>query len=73
MKVHWQVEDGYAGKSRPQVTNVDDEDWLDTPPEDRQEMLEGYVREDFDNSISFAISYKSEVPEDDGRWDDTDD
>jgi len=69
MKVHWEVEDGYVGKSRPQETHIDDEEWQDTPPEDREEFIEECVREDFDNRIGFAVYRTSEVPEDDGRYD----
>ena len=70
MKGHWEVEDGYCGKSAPQVTLVDDEDWLDTPPEDRQALLEEIVQEDFERRITFYIKHTSDEPEDDGRWDD---
>jgi hypothetical protein len=69
MIVRWEVEDGYAGKSRPQRTEVDDEDYLDTPPDEREDFLYECIREDFDNKIGFYIQGTDDVPEDDGeRW-----
>jgi len=59
MKVIWEVEDGYVGKSRPQETEIPDEyfakDGWEANEEQRQEIIDGMVREDFDRIISWAI------------------
>ena len=59
MKVIWEVEDGYIGKSRPQETEIPDEyfatdDWK-ANEEERQEIIDGIVQEDFDQKITWAI------------------
>lgn len=61
MKVIWEVEDGYVGKSRPQETEIPDEDF--EPYEEdgeiddkiKQQIIENYVQDDFDANISWAI------------------
>ena len=56
MKVHWQVEDGYAGKARVQVTEVPDAD-LDEC-ETKQEidaLIEACVQNDFETNITWSI------------------
>jgi len=54
MRIRWEVTDGYVGKSRPQYVDVPDED-LDGLSEDEQnDVIEGYVLTEFENSISFS-------------------
>lgn len=54
MKVIWEVEDGYVGKSRPQTTRIPDEefeDWDSEPCEiesERQEIIDRHIQEDYD-------------------------
>lgn len=56
MKIRWEVEDGYVGKSRPQQTVIpDDEIAQCNTPEERERLIEDYVREDFQNKISYTI------------------
>jgi phage-related protein len=61
IKIHWQVEDGYVGKSRPQTTTVrpfDDfsqDEWDEMNSKERDEYLQECVQNDFDQTISFAI------------------
>ena len=61
MKVTWVVEDGYVGKSRPQTTVIPDEDFQDFDgvicenKEERQEIIERAVQDDFDANITWAI------------------
>jgi len=61
IKIHWQVEDGYVGKSRPQTTTVrpfDDlgqEEWEEMNDKERDEYIQECVQNDFDQTISFAI------------------
>lgn len=52
--VHWQVEDGDVGKSRPQKTAVkpyDDlgqEEWGEMSESERDEYIEQCIQDDFD-------------------------
>ena len=61
MKVIWEVEDGYVGKSRPQETIIPDEDFLDWDgepcenEEERQQIINQAVQNDFDQNITWAI------------------
>jgi hypothetical protein len=62
IKVTWEVEDGYAGKSRPQTTIIDIEqehmsegEWNELSEDEKRELIEDCVREDFENKISFGI------------------
>lgn len=56
MKVIWEVEDGYVGKSRPQTTIIPDGelDYAESEDEKKQ-IIEDYVQDDFDINISWAI------------------
>lgn len=54
--VRWQVEDGYAGKSRPQYTRIYPEDFVNY--ETVAEIVSGIeeaIQEDFVNKIWWAI------------------
>lgn len=60
--VKWEVEDGYAGKSRPQKTIIDiekelmsEEEWNDLTLEQKIENIESIVQEDFEQRITFGI------------------
>jgi len=59
--VHWQVEDGYVGKSRPQKTiikpyeDLGQEEWEEMSEEEREEYIEQCVQDDFNQKVSFAI------------------
>ena len=56
MIVYWEVEDGYVGKSRPQSTEISDED-LDAceTEEERERLIEDCIQEDFEQNITWAI------------------
>lgn len=54
MKIKWEVEDGYVGKSRPQFVDVPDEDLEGLSPEEQDDIIEDYVQQDFDNKISWS-------------------
>jgi len=57
VKIIWEIEDGYAGSSRPQRTIIPKEEWLECETdEERRELAEDYVDEDFNNSISWYIT-----------------
>lgn len=56
MKVIWEVEDGYIGRSRPHEVEIDDDELSECETdEERQDLIEVYVQDDFDNKISWAI------------------
>ena len=55
MIVRWEVEDGYAGKSRPQYTTIPDEDLEGLNETERDQVIGEYVQDDFDSSISWSI------------------
>lgn len=61
IKVRWQVDDGYAGASRPQHTTFDtedycdDEEWESKSEEEKRQLIEEVVEEDFRNKASFHI------------------
>jgi hypothetical protein len=63
IKITWEVEDGYLGRSRPQTTTVDiekeimsEEDWNELTEDDKKEILDQAVEEDYKQKISFSIT-----------------
>jgi hypothetical protein len=62
IKVRWEVEDGYVGKSRPRTTTIDIEqlmdieEWEAMPEDKKREFIEEIVQKDFEQKISFGIS-----------------
>jgi len=52
MKITWEVDDGYAGKSRPQHTEVPDDELEDLTEEEQFALIEEYIRGDFEERIS---------------------
>jgi len=55
MLVRWQFNDGYAGKARPQYTTINDDDLAECETEEeRQELIQEAVEEDFNNK-GFSI------------------
>lgn len=66
MRVRWEVEDGYSGKSRPQFTEIEDEDWLACVDDSERDMLiEEAVQEDFDCNMTWCVVGLERVPEED--------
>ena len=58
IKVRWEVADGYAGKSRPQYTTINTEDfddWEEMSEGEKKGHIEEMVQEDFEQKISFCI------------------
>ncbi len=61
IKIRWEVEDGYVGKSRPQKTvfntndYMNDEDWEDLDQSEKEQMIEDAVQKDFCQKITFCI------------------
>lgn len=55
MRVTWEVEDGYAGKNRPQFTDIPNEDLEDLDEDERKQLIDDYVRQDFESNIYWYI------------------
>lgn len=56
MKVRWEVEDGYVGGARPQYTEVPDEELNEcVTGDEREELIQDYVSEDFARNITWVI------------------
>ena len=59
MRVTWQIDDGYAGPSRPQHVEVDDEELAECETdEERERLIEDTVQEDFNQKVSWYIVSK---------------
>ena len=56
MKVRWEVEDGYISGSRPHTTEVDDDELSECDTEEeRQEVINDTIQNDFEQKISWSI------------------
>lgn len=62
IRVRWEVEDGYAGQSRPQETVIDvendlmsEEEWNELSEDQKKENIDSLVQEDFEQRIHFGI------------------
>lgn len=59
MRVTWEIEDGYVGRSRPHYTEVPDDELDECETDEEMEhIIEEYVQTDFDNSISWTITHR---------------
>lgn len=54
MRIIWEVEDGYCGRSRPHHTEIPDKELEGLTEDEQDEAIEEYVREDFFASISYS-------------------
>ncbi len=55
MKITWEVEDGYIGKSRPQHTEIDDDEISECDTEkEKEEFIAECIEEDFKQTISWS-------------------
>lgn len=62
LTIKWEVEDGYVGKSRPQKTifdtndyTNDEEEWNSLSEKEKMDYISEAVQEDFDQKIFFSI------------------
>lgn len=57
MEIRWEVADGYVGKSRPQTTEIPDEE-LEAceTEEERQQLIYDYVQDDFEQKITWNLT-----------------
>ena len=63
MKVSWEVDDGYIG-SRPQTTTVPDAEIRDCETkEEARKLIEEYISEDFQQTISWGLKNIKELDE----------
>ncbi|KKL96920.1 hypothetical protein LCGC14_1839710 [marine sediment metagenome] len=55
MKINWEVTDGYVGKERPQVTEINDEELVEEFDNANEALLyvEDCIHDDFESHISW--------------------
>jgi hypothetical protein len=53
MRIRWDIEDGYAGKSRPHFVDVPDEDLEDLDEAEQNEVIEEHVKQAFEDTIYY--------------------
>jgi hypothetical protein len=53
MRIQWEVDDGYVGKSRPHFLTIPDDELDGLSETDQNEIIEGYVQSDFENKVAF--------------------
>lgn len=57
MKIKWEAEDGYVGGSRPHYLEVDDDELSECETEEeKNQLIDDYVREDFEQTVTFSWS-----------------
>ncbi len=56
MEITWQVSDGYVGGSRPHTTEIPDDELEECETEEeRQDLINDYIQNDFEQEISWSI------------------
>jgi len=61
MRVTWEVEDGYVGKSRPQYTEIDDDELAECETKDeREEFIHAAIQHDFEQNIDWSETSREE-------------
>lgn len=59
MIVIWEVEDGYVGKSAPHEVEIPDDEIEECEgTEEIEELIEDYVKEDFDQTVTYSWKIK---------------
>lgn len=57
MKIRWEVDDGYVGKSRPHYALIDDGELAKCQTkEERRRLIDENVEDDFNRRVSFTIT-----------------
>lgn len=61
MRITWEIEDGYVGRSAPHYTEVDDDE-LDEceTDEEREELISETVHEDFLRTVTWNETSREE-------------
>lgn len=63
MRVRWEVDDGYAGKSRPHFVDVPDDELADCESrEDQEALVEQCVLEAFEEKVAYYWKAEGEYP-----------
>lgn len=67
IKITWQVDDGYAGGSRPQTSILDTDEYFDShgewgklSDEKKGAIIDGFIQEEFEQRITWDITNKEE-------------
>jgi hypothetical protein len=61
IKTNWEVEDGYAGKSRPYQTIINtrdymsDQEWDELTYQEKEEIIDEEIQLDYQSKISYYI------------------
>lgn len=64
MKVTWQVDDGYVGGSRPQYSNIPDDDILECESEEEiLDLISEWIEEDYSQNITWHFDNKDRMLE----------
>lgn len=53
MKITWSIDDGFAHSTRSYTIDVPDEDLEDLSEQEQQQVIDEYVRNDFENKIVY--------------------
>jgi hypothetical protein len=68
IKITWQIEDGYAGQSRPQYCiiteydiGMDWEEWDSLSDDDREEFIYNIVQDDFEEKVHYEITRQEDI------------
>lgn len=69
IKITWEIEDGYVGKSRPHnsIFNsdyyMDDDEWNDLSEENKEIYINEFLQEEFNNKISWSETSRDIIDE----------
>ena len=65
MRISWTVDDGYAGGTRPQSLNIDDDELRECESiEEAQKLIDDYVQDEFEMNIHWVYTrYDSMIAE----------
>lgn len=63
LKIKWEAEDGYCGKSRPQTLIIETQDYLEDDhhyeemtEDEKQKLIDERVYEDFQQKVTYSIT-----------------
>jgi len=57
MRITWEVDDGYAGGSRPQNTDINDDELLDyETDEEKEQFINDVIQEEFEQRITWYVT-----------------
>jgi len=62
MRVYWEVDDGYAGKSRPQHTDIPDDEILDCETDEEvMQLISDSVQDDYEQKVSWYFKSDKDI------------